>query len=352
MALFPLLADPASYDPHEIDLSHQPTFDYWLDVFGRQIHSVLDHAIETAGSTDDARRRAADAHAEFLAWLNPLLDDPAAHGPLDLMVFDRIRDAIMHRHGFPDPHLAVKRRENEQALALLPQLLAEIDALQGEARLAALVRGIFAGNIFDLGSMGAIQRFRESGMDFHGTREQLPPRPWLVDSYDALAARFAAQPHRKAVLFVDNAGADVTLGMIPFARELARRGTHTLITANTGPSLNDITHAELTDHMAAIADLDPLIAAAMADGHIQLIASGNVLPLIDLRQVSDELAAASADADFIVLEGMGRALETNHNAAFTCDVLKIAMVKDPQVAAWLGGKPYDLICRFEPADES
>lgn len=33
------------------------------------------------------------------------------------------------------------------------------------------------------------------------------------------------QPHKRALLFVDNSGADVVLGMLPLARELLRRGT-------------------------------------------------------------------------------------------------------------------------------
>lgn len=33
------------------------------------------------------------------------------------------------------------------------------------------------------------------------------------------------RPHKRALLFVDNSGADVVLGMLPLARELLRRGT-------------------------------------------------------------------------------------------------------------------------------
>lgn len=33
------------------------------------------------------------------------------------------------------------------------------------------------------------------------------------------------QPYRRALLFVDNSGADIALGMLPLARELLRRGT-------------------------------------------------------------------------------------------------------------------------------
>ncbi len=43
----------------------------------------------------------------------------------------------------------------------------------------------------------------------------------------------------------DNAGTDVVLGMVPLARELLRRGTNVVLSANSTPALNDITHPEL-----------------------------------------------------------------------------------------------------------
>ena len=60
-------------------------------------------------------------------------------------------------------------------------------------------------------------------------------RPWAVDCFDELnekmswtdslsdktGSRFVTfHKYRKALLFCDNSGADVVLGMIPFAREL------------------------------------------------------------------------------------------------------------------------------------
>jgi hypothetical protein len=47
----------------------------------------------------------------------------------------------------------------------------------------------------------------------------------VVDDLDAVLDRFQRQTYRKALLFVDNAGADVLLGMLPFARELVKMGT-------------------------------------------------------------------------------------------------------------------------------
>ncbi|KAK7260564.1 hypothetical protein RIF29_26713 [Crotalaria pallida] len=54
-------------------------------------------------------------------------------------------------------------------------------------------------------------------------------------------------PHRRALLFVDNSGADIVLGMLPLARELLRRGTEVVLVANSLPALNDVTAMELPD---------------------------------------------------------------------------------------------------------
>lgn len=52
-----------------------------------------------------------------------------------------------------------------------------------------------------------------------------------MDNFDAFKERMLGggdkKPftHRRALLFVDNSGADIVLGMLPLARELLRRGT-------------------------------------------------------------------------------------------------------------------------------
>lgn len=52
-----------------------------------------------------------------------------------------------------------------------------------------------------------------------------------MDDFDAFKERMLGSgdrkplPHKRALLFVDNSGADIVLGMLPLARELLRRGT-------------------------------------------------------------------------------------------------------------------------------
>lgn len=50
-------------------------------------------------------------------------------------------------------------------------------------------------------------------------------RPWLHDDLDAWLERQQKSPYKCAIIFLDNSGSDVVLGIIPFARELLGRGT-------------------------------------------------------------------------------------------------------------------------------
>ena len=57
---------------------------------------------------------------------------------------------------------------------------------------------------------------------------------------------------------------------------------------------------------------------------------------------------ACVGVDLLVLEGMGRAVHTNFKARFTCDVLKLAMIKTERLAQKLfGGNLYDCVCVFD-----
>jgi type II pantothenate kinase len=58
------------------------------------------------------------------------------------------------------------------------------------------------------------------------------------------------------------------------------------------------------------------------------------------------LNAAAADADLVILEGMGRGVESNLDAKFSCDAVSLAMIKDEMVARRLNGKVFDVVCQF------
>jgi uncharacterized protein with ATP-grasp and redox domains len=151
-------------------------------------------------------------------------------------------------------------------------------------------------------------------------------------------------PHRKAVFFIDNAGSDFLLGALPLTRLLGRRGTHIVLAANERPSLNDMTIHDVRAWWPRILAIEP----SLNDVHIDLVSTGTGEPLIDLARVSNELNTAARDADLVILEGMGRGVESNFDVALTVDTFNIAMLKDPAVAARIGGQVFDLVCRFVP----
>lgn len=378
LEVFPLLADPKMYEPNTIDLADHSELEYWFTVLSEHLPDLVDKAVASEGGTDDAKRRG-DAFARaFSAHLARLMEEPAAYGKLGLANLLELREECLREFQFLDAYRSIKQRENEASLAVLPDLLMELDSMSEETRVLTLIEGVLAANIFDWGSRACVDLYHKGTIiEIYRMSRNKMQRPWRVDDFDAFKERMLGSgnnkpcPHKRALLFVDNSGADIVLGMLPLARELLRRGTEVVLVANSLPALNDVTAMELPDIIAEAAKhCDILRRAAEAGGllvdamintldgskenapsvPLMVVENGCGSPCIDLRQVSSELAAAAKNADLIILEGMGRALHTNFNAQFRCEALKLAMVKNQRLAEKLiRGKIYDCVCRYEPA---
>lgn len=340
MAVFPKLADPEGYRACEWDLLSSPDLGaYWVAAFRAHIDTVRAAAIDS-GYTE---AQCECMRAYLTEQLDRVLADPhALDGTLDILVLDRSRTDALLEAGIDNPFRALKDRENARALQLLRGRLAEIDALSEEDRKGEIVRGIFAGNIFDMGAIKAAERFLGTEtVPFESALSEVAPRPWLVDDLDAMTLR----GHRRVMAFVDNAGADVVLGMVPLVRELARNGAEVVLAANTGPALNDITHRELVDLLESAASVDAVLRELLESKRLRTMATGTSAPLLDLAVVSDELAEAGRDVDLVIFEGMGRAIESNWSVELTCPMWNLATIKDEQVAQHVGGRMYDCVCR-------
>ncbi|KAK1363099.1 Pantothenate kinase 2 [Heracleum sosnowskyi] len=378
LEVFPLLADLKTYEPNTIDLLDRGELDYWFTVLSAHLPDLVDKAVASEGGTEDAKRRG-DAFARaFSAHLARLMEEPAAYGKLGLANLLELREECLREFYFVDAYRSIKQRENEASLAVLPDLLLELDGMNEERRLLMLIEGVLAANIFDWGSRACVDLYHKGTIiEIYRMSRNKMHRPWRVDDFDIFKERMLGSgdtkphPHKRALLFVDNSGADIVLGMLPLAREFLRRGTEVVLVANSLPALNDVTAMELPEIVAEAAKhCDILRRAAVAGGllvdamissqdrsidnsssvPLMVVENGCGSPCIDLRQVSSELAAAAKDADLIILEGMGRSLHTNYNAKFKCDALKLAMVKNQRLAEKLiKGNIYDCVCRYEPA---
>ncbi|ESQ50778.1 hypothetical protein EUTSA_v10022748mg [Eutrema salsugineum] len=324
-----------------------PTEISWINVFANSIPSFKKRA-ESDTTVPDAPAKAERFAERYAGILEDWKKDPESHGgPPDGISLGRVREQIIRELGFRDIFKKVKEEENAKAISLFPEVVSLSDAIEDEGeRLENLVRGIFAGNIFDLGSAQLAEVFsRDGGISFLDTSQNLVSRPWVIDDLENFKAKWIKKRWKKAVIFVDNSGADIILGILPFAREMLRRGMQVVLAANELPSINDVTYTELTEILSQLKDEnDQLIGVDTSN--LLIANSGNDLAVIDLSRVSQELAYLSSDADLVILEGMGRGIETNLYAQFKCDSLNIGMVKHLEVAEFLGGRLYDCVFKY------
>ncbi|HTW95531.1 MAG TPA: ARMT1-like domain-containing protein [Tepidisphaeraceae bacterium] len=342
------LADPARYLACVSDFStHPESRDHWVTFFRKHFETILKLGIDAARARgegpESAEARADSARREFHRIIDAYMAHPDAHGRVTLLTLDAWRDDTLRAHGFYDAFIDLKNRDNEKALPFLPSLCRELDSLSGIEQFTAVIQGVFAGNIFDMGAPATAHAVMGGSHDFHESRLAIRPRPWLFDDFDALARRMLhGAPHHKAVFFIDNAGSDFLLGALPMIRWLAQRGTQVVLAANELPTLNDMTVADVQAWWPRILQTEPSLSKLP----IHHVSTGSGNPLLDLNKVSPQLNAASADADLVILEGMGRGVESNLEAEFCCEALNLAMIKDEMVARQRGGKVFDVVCRF------
>ncbi|KAM7482820.1 hypothetical protein LguiB_007403 [Lonicera macranthoides] len=356
MVAFPLLTTPIESNyractipyrfPSDNPKKPTPTELSWINLFSNATSSFRKRA-ESDDTVADAPVKAEKFAQRYTEILEDFKKDPESHGgPPDCVLLCRLREQILRELGFRDIFKKVKDEENAKAISLFEGVVHLNDAIEDESkRVENLIRGIFAGNVFDLGSAQLAELFSKDGMSFLASCQNLVPRPWVIDDLDTFILKWGRKSWKKAVIFVDNSGADIILGILPFARELLRRGTQVVLAANDLPSINDITYHELVEIIAKLKDENGKLVVVDAS-NLLIANSGNDLPVIDLTRVSQELAYLASDADLVILEGMGRGIETNLYAQFKCDSLKIGMVKHPEVAQFLGGRLYDCVFKF------
>ncbi|PNY12055.1 pantothenate kinase 4 [Trifolium pratense] len=293
-----------------------PTEISWIDLFLNSIPSFKKRA-ESDTSVPDAASKAEKFAQRYADILEDFKKDPESHGgPPDCILLCRLRELILRELGFSDIFKKVKDEENAKAISLFENVVRVNDAIEDEGkRIDNLVRGIFAGNIFDLGSAQLAEVFSKDGMSFLASCQNLVPRPWVIDDLDAFKVKWSKKLWKKAsfcvhksikqevIIFVDNSGADIILGILPFARELLRRGSQVVLAANDLPSINDVTYPELVEIISKLKDEGGNLVG-VSSSNLLIANSGNDLPVIDLTRVSQELAYLANDADLVVLEGM------------------------------------------------
>jgi len=349
----PLLLDPVGYLPDTEDLTHdEPAREYWLNCLEEAIDKFAERAVNSQPSTADAEKRAVHFKEKYVRRLHELKKNPCAYGSLTVRSLLDTREHCMEEFHFVDPYSMQKQTENESALKLLPARLDELRSKAWEERQLSLAKGMLAGNVFDWGAK-EVAALMENEEDFGFTEAmgKLQVRPWLFDDFDDWLSRQRGPAYKSAVIFIDNSGIDIILGIFPFAVDLLERGTKVILCANSRPALNDVTYRELSVMTKKVAALSDVISSALAEGRLLVMESGQGSPCLDLRYIDYDLAAVirEHDVDLVVLEGMGRAVHTNLHANFACDALKVAVLKNRWLAERLGGEMFSVMFKYEKA---
>jgi len=351
----PLLKDADNYSPDTVDLTHDhDARQYWLQCFQDSLPKFTDRAIDSQANVVDVNERADKFKEKFLTRLQMLKAKPFAFGSLTVRSLLDMREHCLKEFDFHDPYLRQKQFENKTALAILPSRLQELQEMDWQSRQVELALGFLAGNVFDWGAKEVALLMEEGKLDFNAAKGHIGDRPWLMDNVDSWIERLSSKPpHQCVCIFVDNSGGDFMLGVVPFTEEMLRRGSSVILCANSHPILNDVTYAELVILLSQVAEVSPVIKEGLLSGKLVARESGQASPCLDLSRLNHQLAEdmKQMGVDLIVLEGMGRAIHTNLYTPFTCESLKVAVIKNKWLAQRLGGEMFSVIFKYEPKIE-
>lgn len=221
--------------------------------------------------------------------------------------------AIADITGCADPYLAVKQASNEQALALLPQLIREVDG--HEQPLRSALRLAIAGNIIDYGAMRSF--------DVEAALERARTVPFVLDESQQLIELIGGLPPRAMVLYLaDNCGEIVYDSLV--IRELAARDLDVCVAVKERPIIND----------ALLADA----LACGLDRYARLFTNGTACPGTPLAACSPEFLQEFHRADLILSKGQGN-FETLSEAVgdISAEIFFLLTVKCSVVGAHLAG---------------
>lgn len=104
---------------------------------------------------------------------------------------------------------------------------------------------------------------------------------------DAMFILFQNNPYKKVVIFVDNAGIDFVLGILPFARELLKLGTKVILVGNSLPALNDVTYRELKSYLVEASNQCDIFENALNEHRLESFENGQRGPCLDLASLPE-----------------------------------------------------------------
>ncbi|KAF7269947.1 4'-phosphopantetheine phosphatase [Rhynchophorus ferrugineus] len=346
----PVLQDPDEYTPDIVDLlSNETARNYWLITLEGVVKKFVDKAENLNPENPKATEHAQACLQKFHNLVEQIKLDPLILKPLTVRTLLDYNEENLRVH-FKDAWQLQKETETLQALKTFSERIQKINSIGDfNKKWEELTKGVLAGNVFDWGST-VVAKIMDTSPSFglSHAMDIIERRPWFIDDLDLWLKRLKNNPYECAIIFVDNAGIDFILGILPFTRELLSMGTKVVLAANSYPSLNDVTYADLQMYCSLAGQYCTIIKDAMLNQKLVTVENGQKGPCLDLAHITSDLYDMMTEADLIIIEGMGRAVHTNLNAKFKVDSLKIAALKNEWLAKTLGAKQFSVIFKYEP----
>jgi hypothetical protein len=220
-----------------------------------------------------------DEHRAVAAAVSRLLEDidMEQSPPANAIA---VYDCIAAITGWPDPYRDLKRRSNEQAMALLPRIREEVAASPDP--LAAAIRFAIAGNSIDYGACATV----DIDAALSHCRSAVP----VVNHLGLLLETVRQLKNGSRILYLaDNCGEIVYDQLV--LECLQGRGFDLTVAVRGGPIINDASLEDARD--------------CGLDRHARLISSGVACPGTSLAHCSQELLDHFHHADLVISKGQG-----------------------------------------------
>lgn len=347
--VFSALLNREDYMPGLWDLlAEEEARSYWLPALKRNSRHMLDSYLNNA--PPEMRENCDEAHNRFCRFLAEFESTLDPEGPRTVNELVHVRQLIFTECGIPDPYKQLKQADNERALALLRESPGTIPKdISEDQRLRWIVSLVMAGNLLDMGSAEARRLHKDAKVSVFERTAEVAEKEWFRDELKGLEARLRGGPRGggSIVICIDNAGAEIVLGVTTFVRHLAPMGYACAIAANEVPALNDMTAAETAVLLDEIASMDPEVRLLLKTKRLRVISSGSVTSGLNMHRVSKEFDSAASQAELLIVLGQGRAVETNWSTKLSLPWTRIATVKDPSVARAVGCMVFDPLLTFD-----
>lgn len=191
-------------------------------------------------------------------------------------IAEKLYPLLCEAVGDPDPYRETKRKYDELAMGLSPQLLSRAKTSPNPLR--TLIKIALAGNVIDFGV--------SDSFDLDGTLERMLSSEPDVDEIDRFEDRLGNA--RRILYLADNAGE------LAFDRLLIEHGlgpSRVTLAVRGGPIINDVTR-QSADRVG-LTELVPVIDSGLA------------VPGIALARSSETFQRAFEEADLILSKGQG-----------------------------------------------